>query len=264
MATSAYFAWNADGRPIQPARPVRQEVEALRVAYPRAAARNLFSWYADDAHYQADFPEDHTPYSQTPWPLSPNPYPFVFATDVMHRPDLGVDCQVLFDYWIAEARAGRTPWVKYIIWRGQSYHVQRGWKSKPASGHFDHIHRSYRTDHLHTSIGAWSVVPEGDDMTPAESAEQYVDAYRTFGTQNMLDVVTVPANPSRGLPTGRVEPNLLVQAVKQLQADVAELKDTPPGSTDLTPVLDAIAALSAQVAAVPEDVADEQAERLAG
>lgn len=165
MAIAAYYAWNSAGRPLEPARPVRDIVERLKVAFPKGAAASLFSWYADEAHYQADHPQDHTPYSQTPWPVTPNPYPVVFATDVMHRPDLGVDCFKLFDYWIVEARAGRMPWCKYLIWEGWIYDVRAGWAPRGASDHFDHIHISTRTDHQNTTLGAWPLVPgKGDDM----------------------------------------------------------------------------------------------------
>ena len=169
MAVAAYYAWDRDGRPLEPARPIRELVGKLRDAFPRAAAANLFSWYADEAHYQADFPEDHTPYSHTPWPLTPNPYPVVFATDVMHRPELGVDCNVLVPYWLAEARAGRMPWLKYLIWQARLYHVSNAWRPVANSGHHDHAHLSARTDHQNTSLGGWSVTPaptnvEEDDM----------------------------------------------------------------------------------------------------
>lgn len=158
MATSQYYAWDRAGRPLNPAQPIREFVGKLKVAFPKAAAAAQFSWYADNAHYQANYPEDHTPYSYSGWPIV-NPYPYVFATDVMHRPDLGVDCSALFAYWIGEARAGRMPWLKYLIWQARVYSVRNGWQPVLNSGHHDHIHLSARTDHLNTSLGGWSVVP---------------------------------------------------------------------------------------------------------
>lgn len=161
MAVAAYYQWDGLGRPLTPALPVREMVERLKVEFPRAT--NTFSWHANEAHYTAVPPLDHTPYSSTGWPL-PSPHWVVFATDVMHRPDLGVDCFRLFEYWIGEARAGRFPSLKYIIWRGQSYSVQRNWEPATATGHYDHIHLSFRTDYEHTSLGTWSIVPKGDFM----------------------------------------------------------------------------------------------------
>lgn len=171
MAAKAYYTWDALGRPLEPCRPIREYVARLKIAFPRAA--NQFSWYANDAHYQAVPPEDHTPFSATGWPQA-SPQWVVFATDVMHRPDLGVDCNVLMPYWLAEARAGRTPWVKYLIWQAKLYDVRNGWKPVANSGHFDHGHLSCRTDHLNTSLGSWSVAPGAPPNTGGTMAQMLI------------------------------------------------------------------------------------------
>ena len=178
MATAAYYQWVSVGKPLTPCVPIRQVVERLKVAYPKAAAKNLFSWYANDAHYEAEPAQDHTPFSQTGWPL-PSPWYVVFATDIMHRPDLGVDCNVLFAYWIAEARAGRMRWLKYLIWQGKSYDVRNEWAPRSASGHFDHIHMSTRTDHRDTHLGSWSVTPEEENDLGTLDGQQGVWLYNT-------------------------------------------------------------------------------------
>lgn len=162
MASTAYQQWVNAGRPLTPARPVREVVDRMKVAYPKAAAKSLFSWYANEAHYQANPPQDHTPFSATGWPL-PSPRWYVFATDIMHRPDLDVDCTVLFPYWLGEARAGRFPSLKYIIWQAKLYSVQNNWGPQSNSDHFDHIHLSFRTDFGDVSLGSWSLVPGGSD-----------------------------------------------------------------------------------------------------
>jgi hypothetical protein len=156
MATQAYYTWDAAGRPLNPALPVRETVEQLRAAFPLAANAKLFSWYSNDAHYMADPPLDHTPYSSTEWPIQDPTYT-VYATDVMHRPDLGVDCRVLFPYWLAEARAGRMPWLKYMIWQATLYSVKNDWQPEPDKDHFDHVHKSYRTDWRDKSVGSFDV-----------------------------------------------------------------------------------------------------------
>lgn len=156
MAVAAYYRWDHEGRPLEPAQPIRDVVERMKVAYPKAA--NTFSWYANEAHYQAVPAQDHTPYSQTGWPLT-SPEWWVFATDIMHNPQLGVDCSVLFAYWISEAKAGRMPWLKYMIWQAKLYDVRNQWRPQANSGHFDHIHLSARTDWQHKGLGAWSIVP---------------------------------------------------------------------------------------------------------
>jgi hypothetical protein len=177
MASTAYRQWVNAGKPLTPARPVRDVVDRLKVAYPRAAARNLFSWHSNDAHYQAATPEDHTPFSATGWPAA-SPRWVVFATDVMHRPDLGVDCRALFPYWLSEAKAGRFRSLKYIIWQAKLYSVQNNWRPSNNRGHFDHIHLSFRTDYRNGSLGTWSLIPgtgtgtSDDDMMFFQTEDQ--------------------------------------------------------------------------------------------
>lgn len=168
MPAAAYYSWDRLGRPLEPAQPVRELVEALRVGYPDAA--HLFGWYADESHYATNFPEDHTPFSFTGWP-DPDPPWIVFATDVMHRPDLGVDCNALFDYWIGEARAGRFPSLKYLIWQAQLYDVRNDWEPTDNADHFDHIHGSFRTDFVTTGLGAWNPIPGAAVPDPAPEEE---------------------------------------------------------------------------------------------
>jgi hypothetical protein len=164
MAVAQFYQWESLGRPLEPCRPIRDYVERLKAAFPQDAAS--FSWYANETHYQANPPEDHTPYSYTGWPQQ-SPHWVVFATDVMHHPSKGVNCDELFPYWLSEAKAGRTPWVKYLIWQAKLYDVRNSWAPRNNSGHFDHVHISCRTDHRNTSLGGWSIVPgkgSGDDM----------------------------------------------------------------------------------------------------
>ena len=158
MASAAHKAWVSAGKPLSPCQPIRDYVTRLKAAFPRAAAANLFSWYTNDAHLLAVPPQDHTPFSATGWPVA-SPRWVVHATDVTHRPDLGVDCSALFPYWLSEARAGRTPWVKYLIWQARLYDVRNDWRPVGNSGHFDHVHISTRTDHEDTSLGAWPLIP---------------------------------------------------------------------------------------------------------
>lgn len=173
MASSGYTAWLKAGRPLDPAQPVRDVVDRMKVAYPKAASS--FSWYANDEHYKANPPQDHTPYSTDGWPV-PSPRWVVFATDVMHNPAAGVDCNVLFPHWLTEARAGRFPGLKYLIWQARIYDARHGWVAQTSAGHFDHIHLSFRSDARSLSLGAWSLLPvaaakpeppkpKDDDMT---------------------------------------------------------------------------------------------------
>lgn len=183
MPSNSYYEWVAAGKPLTPALPVRQTVEQLKVAFPKAAQQNLFSWYANDAHYKAVPPQDHTPFSATGWPGT-SPRWYVFATDIMDRSDLGVDCDVLFTYWIGEARAGRMPWMKYFIWQAKIYDVRNGWRPTAGSDHFDHVHMSTRTDYINSGLGSWSIAPGGDGSMLIQVKETLavwtVDAVRTW------------------------------------------------------------------------------------
>lgn len=257
MAAAVYYSWDAAGRPVWPSQPIREYVERLKATFPRGAAANLFGWYANEAHYQANPPQDHTPYSATGWPL-PSPQWYVFATDVMHRPDLGVDCNVLFPYWLAEAKAGRTPWVKYLIWQAKLYDVRNNWAPQANSGHFDHIHISVRTDWVNKGLGAWSLTPGGDDdMTPEEHNLLEAAAWR-------LDALTYMSPTVRGGPY-KGEAALEVVTLLGIKAKV----DALATSTGIDPaaleaaVEKAVAdALTAATPAIADAVADEEAARL--
>jgi len=256
MAVAAYYAWVRDGRPIVPAQPVQDFVTTMKVGYPHA--NPLFSWYADEAHYLAEPPQDHTPYSVTGWPLA-NPYPYVFATDIMHRPDLGVDCFKLFAYWLAEARSGRMPWLKYMIWQAKRYDVRNSWQPVGSSGHFDHIHLSARTDHRTTHLGSWSPIL-GDDMLTTDD----LAAIKKAVWYTDLDTGTRVISAGTALLGIYDRAALPADLSGRLDAILAAALD----DGDMTVVLppDAIAELTAlrdAVAALPGAVADEEAARLA-
>lgn len=165
MATAAYRDWVRQGRPTEYARPVTEYKAALKAAGWEAIDIGTIG---DEEHLQAEVPQDHTPFSATGWP-DPNPYPVVHAIDVMHHPDQGEDVGPLVAYWIAEARAGHTPWVKYIVWQAQAFSVRSDWVAQPARGHFDHAHVSFRTDHTDTSVGQWSIIGKGNPVTTSET-----------------------------------------------------------------------------------------------
>lgn len=253
MAAAVYYSWDRAGRPVVPSKPVQDYVTRLKLAFPRGAAENLFGWYANEAHYQANPPQDHTPFSATGWPL-PSPQWFVFATDVMHRPDLGVDCNVLFPYWLAEARAGRTPWVKYLIWQAKLYDVRNGWRPQTNSGHFDHIHISVRTDWQNRGLGTWSLTPEGDDMTPEEHQLLENMAWR-------VDALNAMSPTIRG-GTYDGQPAKEVVALIAIQAKVDALA-TATGMDPAALQAAVEAAVAAQIPAIADAVNDDAAERLA-
>lgn len=160
MATQAFYDWVHAGRPFLVCAPGRDYLVAFeRAGWPVASLGTI----GDTAHLTADRPQDHCPFSVTGWPAG-NPYPYVLAFDAGHDPASGRDMGPIVDRWLSEARAGRTPWVKYIVWRGQLYDVRNGWKPVAASDHFDHAHVSFRTDWYNKSIGSWSPIGKDDDM----------------------------------------------------------------------------------------------------
>lgn len=191
--TAAYDRWVAAGKPLQPCRPIREFVGLLEQAFPVAASAHLFSWFTNDAHLLADPPEDHTPFSATGWPTA-TPFGIVTATDVMHRVDLGVDCAQLVPYWLAECKAGRMRWVKYINWQGKRYDVRNGWAGVPTVGHFDHAHLSARTDNLDTTLAGWSITPEDAMTLSAEQSAQLAEVHSILMTGKRLG----PAQTSDG------------------------------------------------------------------
>jgi len=249
MTTAAYYSWHNDGRPVTPAQPIRDVVVRLKSAFPRAA--HLFSWYADEAHYQADMPQDHTPFSATGWPLA-NPYPYVFATDAAHRPDLGVDGHTLFAHWIGEARAGRMPWLKYMIWQARIYDVRNGWREQSSSGHYGHIHLSARTDHRATTLGSWSLLPEGSDMNEPQAAQ--LKAVHDTVIYEIRNWTAADLQAS-----GRIE--AAVTALKSVVEALADIIRAGGGDVDsaaiLTGVETRLEAMEArQLAAIRDTVAD--------
>lgn len=160
MATQAYRNWVSAGRPFTLATPVRQYRDALRSAGWPA---NSLGTIGDEAHLQADTPQDHTPFSATGWP-GRHPYPYILAFDASHQVSRETELDSLVEYWLSQARTGATPWVKYIIYKGHSWDVRSGWVQRSANGHYDHAHISFRTDYATTGIGSWTVIGKGSTM----------------------------------------------------------------------------------------------------
>lgn len=233
MAAAMLRVWESQGRPWRLATPLVDMVAKLKAAYPRL----VYGTLGDDAHLNAVPPEDHTPFSATGYPNT-SPYPVVHALDVMHHPESGVDAGVLFAYWLGEAKAGRMPWLKYLIWQARIYDVRYGWKPQTSSGHFDHVHLSSRTDAENTHLGDWSPVPE-DDMTPQQAQDFEALIYRVEAIINNRPAVI--GGPTTG------EKNLLHDAIAAIGT-----------ASGMTP--EELAALSGQIATA---VVDLEHDRLA-
>src|SRR5438034_7930983 len=105
MTVTTYTGWVADGRPEIAAQPVADQVTVLR------GHGYTVYWQPDDRHLLASPPEDHTPYSHTPWPGA-QPYPHCMAYDVMPKDGDARSLAPLARRMIADKRAGRAPWIK--------------------------------------------------------------------------------------------------------------------------------------------------------
>lgn len=158
MTVTTYEGWLADGSPWHAAPCI-------------AAARDTFSAHGytvytigNHDHLTAEPPEDHTPYSHTPWPGS-QPYPEVLALDIM--PGGPVDWRDLGVRIVGDKNAGKpgTEWIKYVNYTaptGECIHAS--WEPhfvSTSSGDTGHIHISARTDLAgQADLHGWDPVAE--------------------------------------------------------------------------------------------------------
>lgn len=166
MATAAYNAWVAAGRKYKIARPI-----ADMVALAKANNVTVLGTIGDQAHLTDNFPQDHTPFSQTYWPVQASGW--VCACDIANTDGLGY--RILTD-----ARAGKAPWLKYINFGGRNYdHSDNFRASSPNSD--QHVHLSCRSDWLTQSIAPYTPFGGSPMPTPA------VDDYGEYGRPSAID-----------------------------------------------------------------------------
>lgn len=139
MATQAYDRWVAAGKPWQLAKPIAQ----LRT-WANQNDIPVLGTIGNQAHLTASFPEDHTPFSFTAWPV-PLPGYWVCAIDL-------ADVRGLGSLILELARDGELPWLKYMNFAGRSYAFADGFKAA-ARNPDHHVHLSVFSDDLGTSIG---------------------------------------------------------------------------------------------------------------
>lgn len=111
-------------------------------ARAKAAGVPFLGDLGNEEHLQSSNPLDHTPFSNTEYPIPLTDY-WINAIDLGDGP--------WSDRLLAECRAGRARWVKYLLFRGKSYSRRNNWQQ--TSGPDQHLHISGMTDHLHDSIG---------------------------------------------------------------------------------------------------------------
>lgn len=191
MAVTEFYTWDRLGRPLEPAKAVQELVLQCRAFWPDAE----FGWMANKEHYEASFPQDHTPYSYTGWPAE-SPRWWVFATDLMDDPGNGVDLAVVWPVILAEARAGKIPHLKYLIHQAKLYDVRYNWKEQESSGHPHHIHLSFDTNAQFQGLGDWSI---GAAMAAVEDNDDYKALrWRIDALERGLDKVA--GGPTIGKP----------------------------------------------------------------
>ncbi len=140
MATQEYWTWIERGKPWELATPIRELRDLAR-----AHGVSILGTIGNDDHLKASFPEDHTPFSYTEWPVAIGEY-VVCAIDLADGPWM--------DRMLADAEAGRAPWIKYLNFRGGNYSIRNGWARRSSSD--PHGHVSIRSDWWRLSIGAYN------------------------------------------------------------------------------------------------------------
>jgi len=146
--------WLDWGIPSHVARPLA----ALR---DRLRAHGYTVWdIGDTPHMDAEPPEDHTPYSETGWPIK-TPYGWITALDVK-EPDKGAGLPSLAEL-AGQIRADRlaaepgVSWLKYMNWEpgdGSCWHDswQPDYARRPSTDR-GHLHLSSRSDLINSAAG---------------------------------------------------------------------------------------------------------------
>jgi hypothetical protein len=248
MATAAYRAWVKAGRPWH----IANIVNDYRVALHDAGwAFAELGTIGNEAHLQAETPQDHTPFSATGWP-DEHPYPAVLALDAMNGARPSPVMTSLVGYWLEEARADRTPWVKYINWQGQKYDVRNAWAPRETSGHYDHAHISFTTNWANQSVGSWPVTPDGGtDMDQALANTHIADTWRTLALLSGTDA----SYQLEGEPSPRLEPNQLQASLNRLESAVAALAYQVGSPVDPQAIVDALAAHEGFISSLGQAIA---------
>lgn len=148
MTSAQHKLWIARGAPEHVAVPVSALASRLRGHGYTVYCRG------DDRHMDHIPPEDHTPYSETGWPVRTR-YGWITAADVMPPPaGSGLpSLQRLGEQIYADKQANHpgAKWVKYMNWGplNDKHAVQDRWQPdhrRGSSGDVGHIHLSARSD----------------------------------------------------------------------------------------------------------------------
>ncbi len=276
MATSAYHQWDAAGRPWKVARPVKALGDRLRahgyVVY--------FLGSDDESHLKSDLPEDHAPFSRTPWP-GRHPYPYVLALDVM-PPKRGqrskIDgkplpsLQALGKRIYADKQAGvrGVAWLKYANWEpdknwgGRCFHDS--WQPnhiRRTSGDRGHIHLSGRTD-FHTSSVADGYDPVARIRAAAAPAKPPPEDDEMATPEQVVDkLLTTKLGRGQRTVGMQLQDAAQAAALNKFAAE-SKLRDeallAAVAGVDTATILARVNALAAELAERAEDEAARDAE----
>jgi hypothetical protein len=164
MAVTTYQQWLRDGSPWSPAACISDFARTIR-----GHGFTVYTLGAVSTHLDISFPEDHAPFSHTPWPGA-QPYPKVLALDIM--PGGSMDWRQL-GMRIHNDRNNNvagTQWIKYMNYTdtaGACFHAswQPGY-ARRGSSDTGHIHISARTDYVGTGTAYDPVTGGGVTPTP--------------------------------------------------------------------------------------------------
>jgi hypothetical protein len=191
MPVTNYWQWIADGSPWSPATCIADFAATMR-----GHDYTVYTLGDVENHLKAPTPEDHCPYSATPWPGT-QPYPRVLACDIM--PGGVLDWRTLGEKIHADKLAGRpgTEWIKYMNYedrQGNCWHASwEGAYTRRSSTDRGHIHISGRTDHVNAHTGY--------DPLAADLRLESVDI--DTGDDEEMTTSMVPQGFAFGGPDGR-------------------------------------------------------------
>jgi hypothetical protein len=195
MAITSRTAWVSDGRPFKQCVPALD----LRATLGRHGYTGPATGYPDARHLTAVPPEDHCPFSHTPWP-GQQPYPYCMAIDIM--PSAAFDWIELGTRLVADKNAGvpGTQAIKYINWTDSSGHCWNdGWTPNHTHGSSTdggHVHVSFRTDYVTSHVMANYDPLEDRFMATINQADWDALIWRQHALINNLPVVV--AGPTKG------------------------------------------------------------------
>lgn len=157
MTSKQHQHWIDRGKPWRLATPIA-EMKAALLSF--GAPADTIGTLGDDRHLDAEPPEDHTPYSETGWPV-PTPNDVVTAIDYQ-----GPNWNRWAEHWIAMADAGHAPWIKYMNYEGVHYSWEPHAARRSSTDWKGHAHMSIRSDWCNRSTGLTPAQLVGADVTP--------------------------------------------------------------------------------------------------